>query len=121
MSKTHICLLSFIMGAGLLLNSVSVSAQLKAELDSPAVIKTPLITDIPARKSFSLNGKWQYIVDPYETGFYDYRWKERRENDREAYWNSDVPENATGLLYIISPIPVELPKNMLTMLKHAGV
>lgn len=57
--------------------------------------QSPLITDIPSRKNVSLNGKWQYIMDPYETGFYDYRFKERRENDREAYWNSDVPDNKT--------------------------
>lgn len=55
--------------------------------------QTPLITDIPNRKTTSLNGKWQYIVDPYETGFFDYRFKERRENDREAYWNTDVQSN----------------------------
>lgn len=54
-----------------------------------------LITDIPYRETTSLNGNWQYIIDPYETGFYDYRYKERRENDREAYWNSDVPDNKT--------------------------
>lgn len=52
-----------------------------------------LITNTAARQSVSLNGKWQYIVDPYETGFYDYRFKERAENDREAYWNSDIPDN----------------------------
>ena len=57
--------------------------------------QTPLLTDIPNRKTTSLNGKWQYIVDPYETGFYDYRFKERRENDREAYWNTDVQSNKT--------------------------
>jgi beta-glucuronidase len=55
----------------------------------------PLITDIPSRKTQSLNGKWQYIIDPYETGFRNYRWDERYQNDREAYWNSDVPENKT--------------------------
>ena len=54
-----------------------------------------LITNIPSRKTISLNGKWQYIVDPYGTGFYNYRWQERSENDREAYWNSDLPENKT--------------------------
>jgi beta-glucuronidase len=57
--------------------------------------QSELITDIPSRKAVSLNGEWQYIIDPYETGFYDYRYKERRENDREAYWNSDVPDNKT--------------------------
>jgi beta-glucuronidase len=34
----------------------------------------PLITNLPSRKKQSLNGPWQYIVDPYETGFYDYRY-----------------------------------------------
>lgn len=57
--------------------------------------QSDLITDIPSRKTTSLNGKWQYIMDPYETGFYNYRYKERNENDREAYWNSDVPDNKT--------------------------
>jgi len=52
-----------------------------------------LITNINSRNTTSLNGKWQYIVDPYETGFYDYRWAERKENDAEAYWNTDVPKN----------------------------
>jgi beta-glucuronidase len=54
-----------------------------------------LITDLPSRKTVSLNGKWQYIVDPYETGFRSYRWDERAESDKEAYWSSDVPENKT--------------------------
>jgi beta-glucuronidase len=54
-----------------------------------------LITNIEGRKRVSLNGEWQYIVDPYETGFYNYRWNERAENDREAYWNSDIPDNKT--------------------------
>jgi beta-glucuronidase len=60
-----------------------------------AVAQSNLLTDIPNRKTTSLNGKWQYIVDPYETGFYDYRFKERRENDREAYWNTDKQANKT--------------------------
>jgi beta-glucuronidase len=34
--------------------------------------QTPLLTNIAARKATSLNGKWQYIIDPYGTGFYDY-------------------------------------------------
>jgi beta-glucuronidase len=55
----------------------------------------PLIADIPSRKTVSLNGKWQYIVDPYETGFRNYRWDERAQNDKEAYWSSDIPENKT--------------------------
>lgn len=54
-----------------------------------------LISNTGARKSLSLNGKWQYIVDPYETGFYDYRYKELNENNPDAYWNTDVQVNKT--------------------------
>ena len=34
-----------------------------------------LIQNIPNRTTFSLNGKWNYIIDPYETGYYDYRYQ----------------------------------------------
>lgn len=54
-----------------------------------------LITNPDSRLTTSLNGKWQYLVDPYETGFYDYRFKERRQHDPEAYWSSDKPLNKT--------------------------
>jgi len=54
-----------------------------------------LISNIDARKSIDLNGKWQYIVDPYETGFYDYRYKELNEKNPDAYWNTDIQANRT--------------------------
>jgi len=60
-----------------------------------AAAQNALIGNIFSRKTHSLNGEWKYIIDPYETGFYDYRYKERAEKDREAYWNSDVPDNKT--------------------------
>jgi beta-glucuronidase len=63
-----------------------------------AQAQSDFITIIPSRKTTSLNGKWQYIVDPYETGYYNYRYQERNEKDREAYWNSDVPNNKTDRL-----------------------
>ncbi|WP_345955570.1 glycoside hydrolase family 2 TIM barrel-domain containing protein [Mucilaginibacter sp. PAMB04168] len=56
-----------------------------------ATAQNNLITNIGNRKAVSLNGTWQYIVDPYETGFYDYRYKELREDHPDAYWNTDVP------------------------------
>ena len=64
-------------------------------LSTPLVSGQDLITDIPSRHTLSLNGKWHYIVDPYGTGFYDYRYKEKAEKDHEAYWNSDVPKDKT--------------------------
>lgn len=32
-----------------------------------------LVQNIFGRKHISLNGRWNYIVDPYEMGYYDYR------------------------------------------------
>ncbi|SDL50519.1 beta-glucuronidase [Catalinimonas alkaloidigena] len=57
--------------------------------------QTPLIGNVPGRSTQSLNGTWHYIVDPYETGYYDYRYQERKETDGEAYWNNPVPKNKT--------------------------
>lgn len=56
-----------------------------------------LITDIPGRHTTSLDGRWQYIVDPYETGFYDYRYKELAEDNPAAYWNTDKPQDKGDL------------------------
>jgi len=57
--------------------------------------QTLLINNIHERAGLDLNGTWQYIVDPYETGFYDYRFKERSETDPEAFWTSGIPQNKT--------------------------
>ncbi|UCH14856.1 MAG: beta-glucuronidase, partial [Bacteroidales bacterium] len=37
--------------------------------------QSPLITGTYSRKTKSLNGKWHYIIDPYETGYYNYRYQ----------------------------------------------
>lgn len=55
-----------------------------------------LITDIPNRKTTSLNGKWQYIADPYETGFYDYCYEEMRESDAGHIGTMMNPKNKTN-------------------------
>lgn len=56
-----------------------------------------LLTNPHARATLSLNGEWQYIIDPYETGFYDYRFKEKAERDPGAYWNSGAADSRTDL------------------------
>lgn len=33
----------------------------------------PLLANISSRNNITLNGKWSYIVDPLENGYYDYR------------------------------------------------
>jgi beta-glucuronidase len=60
-----------------------------------AVAQQNLITNTANRKTTSLDGQWQYIVDPYEMGFYNYRYQEHNEKARDAYWNSDIPDNKT--------------------------
>ncbi len=35
----------------------------------------PLLADPLNRAGLNLNGKWHYIIDPYETGYYDYRYQ----------------------------------------------
>ncbi|WP_448699349.1 glycoside hydrolase family 2 protein [Mucilaginibacter sp. AW1-3] len=67
------------------------SAALLPALNASA--QREIITNIPSRNTLNLNGRWQYIIDPYETGFYDYRYQERKESDAEAYWSSDVQAN----------------------------
>jgi beta-glucuronidase len=57
------------------------------------IAQNDLITNIEGRKTMSLNGTWHYIIDPYETGFFNYRSTERNENDKEAYWSKPNEEN----------------------------
>ena len=35
--------------------------------------EVPLLSNISSRNNITLNGKWSYIVDPLENGYYDYR------------------------------------------------
>lgn len=70
-----------------------------------------LIVNTDSRESIPLNGTWHYIVDPYETGFYTYRYKERGEADREAYWNRPVARNKSDRLEhgYQNPYTLEVP------------
>ena len=40
-------------------------------------IDASTIPDLYLRDSLTLNGQWNTIIDPYEIGFYDYRWRQR--------------------------------------------
>lgn len=43
------------------------------------------VINVPGRETLSLNGKWHYIVDPYESGFYDYRSEEYDSESDEVH------------------------------------
>jgi beta-glucuronidase len=48
--------------------------------------------NVYARKHTLLNGNWQYIVDMYETGFYDYR----RQEDANGFFRNYIPADESG-------------------------
>jgi beta-glucuronidase len=50
--------------------------------------QAPILQNIQARNVLSLNGRWNYVADPYENGYYDYR--------REAF---DQSASGTGGIY----------------------
>jgi len=50
-----------------------VSALITGLLTCPMLRATPVIANVYARKSLSLDGAWNTIVDPYESGYLDYR------------------------------------------------
>jgi beta-glucuronidase len=55
------------------------------------------IPDLFLHDGLSLNGEWKSIIDPYETGFYDYRWEQRDSGPNpsrsEASSSTVKPEN----------------------------
>ncbi|MGK7391402.1 MAG: glycoside hydrolase family 2 protein [Candidatus Cyclobacteriaceae bacterium M2_1C_046] len=53
------------------------------------------------RTTQSLNGEWRYIVDPYENGYYNYRYEpfdEMRYINKNAYYLNSQPANKSELI-----------------------
>lgn len=50
---------------------------------------TNLIANIGARETISLNGKWRIIIDPYESGYYDYR----LQPSTNGYFRNEKPKD----------------------------
>ncbi|MGK4568221.1 sugar-binding domain-containing protein [Flavobacterium sp. 3HN19-14] len=60
-----------------------------------------LITNIYNREAFSLNGDWNYIIDPYENGYYNYRSEpyDQMENPgKSAFFSNAKVTNKSELL-----------------------
>lgn len=53
-----------------------------------------LITNTDARKTTSLDGEWQTIVDPYESGFYNYRYQP----SDNGYFKNAKPKSSSDLV-----------------------
>jgi len=56
--------------------------------------ETALITNVTGRPTTSLNGAWQRIVDPFETGYYDYRYQPRA----DGYFQARTPTDRSDLV-----------------------
>jgi beta-glucuronidase len=58
--------------------------------------QTSLMQNAPARRVLSLNGRWNYIIDPYETGFYDYRRMpfDQSPSGQGGYYDNQKPSTA---------------------------
>ena len=54
----------------------------------------PLITNVAGRSTTSLDGAWQSIVDPYENGYYDYRYQPRA----DGYFLAEKPRDKSDLV-----------------------
>ena len=54
----------------------------------------PLLINIDNRNTKSLDGKWRIIIDPYENGYYDYRYKPRK----DGYFLNQKAKNKSDLV-----------------------
>jgi beta-glucuronidase len=54
----------------------------------------PLITNVPNRDVTPLNGDWDYIVDRYEVGYYDYR----LQPSERGFFRDQQPESESDLV-----------------------
>ncbi|MGB5262979.1 MAG: beta-glucuronidase, partial [Lutimonas sp.] len=60
-----------------------------------------LLQNVFNRNTTSLNGEWNYIVDPYENGYYNYRLEAfdlQADPSRNAYFTNSKPVDKTELI-----------------------
>lgn len=65
------------------------------------IAQEDLLINTYNRTSYSLNGEWNYIIDPYETGFYNYRYEpyDNFQNPGNgAYFLNSKPKDKTDLI-----------------------
>ena len=70
-------------------------------LNTQGFTQNKLITNVYNRNTTSLNGTWKYIIDPYENGYYNYRYEpfDRQESPRaSAFFLNSKPKNLSDLL-----------------------
>src|SRR6266487_4248725 len=56
--------------------------------------QTDLIANTDGRKTIRLDGQWRTIIDPYETGYYDYRYRP----SANGYFKDAKPKSKSDLI-----------------------
>ncbi|HUC81109.1 MAG TPA: glycoside hydrolase family 2 TIM barrel-domain containing protein [Flavisolibacter sp.] len=82
MNKKHFFLVLFLFAQGYLM------------------AQSALLQNIQGRKIQSLNGRWNYIIDPYEMGYYDYRHEpfDQSKSGRGGFYDDRNPKDKTELI-----------------------
>ena len=65
------------------------------------LLSQDLVTNTLNRKTTTLNGTWHYIIDPYETGYYNYRYApydQLKEKNNSAFFNNYHTDNKLELV-----------------------
>ncbi len=76
--------------------------------------QTNAITNVANRNTTSLNGKWKYIMDPYETGYYDFRYNAYDQSEKNKfnwaayYTNMKVEKKSDRIEYNFDESPTLL-------------
>jgi beta-glucuronidase len=64
----------------------------------------PILTNVTARNNIHLNGKWNYVIDPLENGYYDYRLKPLKTS---GFFENKKPSNPSELVeYNLDTSPI---------------
>jgi beta-glucuronidase len=68
---------------------------------SSTIAQDEILNNAYSRTSFSLNGEWNIIIDPYENGYYNYRYEAFDLTDppsKNAYFTNTSPVDKTDLI-----------------------
>ncbi|MCI4566363.1 glycoside hydrolase family 2 TIM barrel-domain containing protein [Lysobacter sp. CFH 32150] len=71
--------------------------RVREALPAAAGVASAPLTNLPARKRHSLNGKWQVLVDPYASGIGDWKavWKDRTAESKTEFYEYGFDDTIT--------------------------
>src|SRR5438477_77376 len=76
------------------MKSIVLLISLLAVIPCAQAQQTDLIANTDGRKTISLDGEWRTIIDPYETGYYDYRYQP----SADGYFKDAKPKTKSDLI-----------------------